>query len=1208
MWHKTMRAIVLGMTLAAVMVGNGVLAGSRAAAESSPEPGRAGHPAVVLRSAPAAPQAPADAPFVLAAGANDYTLAAPKVFWHVKPVCVPAFPSAPSTNSTTEEIDRVAVQGSAPRTLYTGSVNSSCPQQTLSIQSNIVADASDIYWTSASSLLKLSASANPGDSPTAISNAVSGIAELTQYGNFVYVLLQADYSIWKIDKSSGAAAQLALTAGNGSLNLQTDGIFLYWIHNGDLESQSLANHSISLIDSGVTGYYLVGGGEVIYARGRALTDFDGVDYHGYFNSADPNVTVYSIVDDGPYLFMLQSVYMPCTGNPCFPSYQYRLVRSTSPSYPTEDILYATPVVGPGYARPDFLKADGSYLLWQDQGNIKRLPKNASVLPMTNLRINSISITQGIQKPDNSVSLIASRRTFVRVFVQSDGPATPGVGMILYRVDNQGVILDSVLPANSIGTNLTLQPSPQQINLNDSFLFELPWSWTTSGALYLRTLLNPYSLPLQADYSNNDKTFGAFNFASSPRLQVQFIDWGYTLNNTVYFASINKDVRQTYSWIRRAYPLDSSGGGSADPSAGFRPNLWLVADDALGGRVNQTDPECAGLLVKNPDGTTKTDNRSLCASAYTNRQMQAMRGEEGLPSTLFFYGMISDAAGKFPRGQACCGTNVSTGPAGSGTFGWDTDGSYADWYAAHEIGHTLGRNHPQSGNQSANSCNAYDKGSSTDGSFPWPNAQIGQSDTTEGFDAGDGEFGIARALYAGTQWRDVMSYCSNQWVSDYTYKAMYDYMVAHPTLAGAQASPRAASVSGDWLSVYGVIISGTNSAHIDRMRHVSSISQIPARVPGPYSIRLLNAGNSVLADYAFTPDAGGDEGPDLLNFTQVVTFAAGTTQVRIVRLTGGQTLATAPVSANAPVVSGVALQGAPNPVTGTVTLGWNASDADGGLLGFDIYYSRDGGASFQPLKANVTGNSTSLNTDRLGGGSAILRVVANDGVNTARANSAPFSMANKPPQPHILTPGTGLHIHYGQLVNFSGEAEDFQDGSVSGGGLAWANQYGPLGTGALLSSSSLPVGTNIVTLRATDSAALSAAVSITVVVDDDLNLLGPTLTAGPLKFGWSFAPGATLPQTATVQIGNAGSGPLNWTATKNVPWLTLGAPSGSAPGSLILTVSPAGVADGSALAGSVLISDGGTQSVTITVGFVKGVVFANPTGYTPKYLYLPIGVR
>ena len=84
---------------------------------------------------------------------------------------------------------------------------------------------------------------------------------------------------------------------------------------------------------------------------------------------------------------------------------------------------------------------------------------------------------------------------------------------------------------------------------------------------------------------------------------------------------------------------------------------------------------------------------------------------------------------------------------------------------------------------------------------------------------------------------------------------------------------------------------------------------------------------------------------MLSFGQVVTFETGTAQVQIVEVSSGDVLATQEVSANAPTVSGVALQGAPSPVTGTVTLAWNASDADGDPLLFDIHYSGDGGATW-----------------------------------------------------------------------------------------------------------------------------------------------------------------------------------------------------------------------------------------------------------------------
>ena len=52
-----------------------------------------------------------------------------------------------------------------------------------------------------------------------------------------------------------------------------------------------------------------------------------------------------------------------------------------------------------------------------------------------------------------------------------------------------------------------------------------------------------------------------------------------------------------------------------------------------------------------------------------------------------------------------------------------------------------------------------------------------------------------------------------------------------------------------------------------------------------------------------------------------------------------------MSVHPPVISNVALQGAPNPVSGVVTLGWTASDADGDTLSFDVSYSRDNGGPF-----------------------------------------------------------------------------------------------------------------------------------------------------------------------------------------------------------------------------------------------------------------------
>ncbi len=570
------------------------------------------------------------------------------------------------------------------------------------------------------------------------------------------------------------------------------------------------------------------------------------------------------------------------------------------------------------------------------------------------------------------------------------------------------------------------------------------------------------MPLEPNYGDNSATV-SLTLKDSPSLSVEFFRLNYRIGNTTYSPRIQEDVVKTYSWIQRAYPIGGALGQN------FKPRLWDVdGGTTLGSLVNRTNPVCALLYPK-------ADERNLCASLITNGWLFSYRVQTifgllnvGLKTNAFYYGMISDASNNFPRGQAAQ-PMTSVGPSGTpGQFfglgsGWDTDGSYADWYAAHEIGHSLGRAHPNAGSDDPNTKNTTENcgHSRSDPGFPYGNtstarAPIGPPDNSmEGFDFGDPYFGIARAVYPSNTWNDVMSYCSNQWLSDYTYTGMYNYMKAHPSLQ-ASSLPQV----GDFLIAAGAINPDASVAGFSYLRRVTDVVNVPELLPGDYSLRLLDAANNTLADYAFTPLL--DEDTGTLGFSQVVDFAAGTRKVQVVKLDGNLVLATQAVSANPPSISNVALQGAPDPVTGVVTLGWSAGDPDGDALSFDVAYSRDGGANFQPVTLNLSGSSAQIDTASLGGsGTAILRVTASDGVNSAYADSAPFTMANKPPQPLIFTPENNLHLHYGQLVNFSGMAMDAQDGTVADAGLIWwdANTDVQLGSGPLLSLDNLPVGEN-----------------------------------------------------------------------------------------------------------------------------------------------------
>ena len=1213
------------------------------------------------QSVPASPQMTTDVPSPMVySGVHSFYLAAPKVFWDSNAYCPPppphlaaageaataetaaaanaAAPTAPSVGTAAGDpvtIQRVRTTGGPVRDIFVkndprdpGACNP------YSILSNIVADDQYLYWLDASGLQKLSVEANPGDAPQQLMGAFwssTDSLELAVGPNAVYGI--AAGHIWgaRKDQPSGGFEIGYSTDYPGRLSYHDGG--LYYMAAGNLYRFDTADNSTRLnidLSGKVTAYaydaahnwVYVAEGATVYAYNLAGKDWvytniliighppARVIFYTAGDSQTVNPAVRAMTSDGANLFVFDERKVNCGGLFCN-SYdhllrvpiKYSIFVGWYGDTPADLYIFNTAdnnFVDAGSTSN--LSTDNTFLFFKIKDQLLRLANNAAALPKVNVRPTGLEITQGIQRSDNSVVLVQNRTTFVRVFVKSDGAAVPDVGALLYGswsgVESSGPIF----PSNG---RIVVQPAPNNLDYNQQYVFQLPYEWTQQPDLRLYFTINPYGVPLEPNYGDNNLAAGPFAFQQSPQLDLIFAEFSYALNDTTFKP---QGLLSNVGWINSAYPLGYNIK-NGEWRFGLNYNVWDIPDsnNALARRVGRMSPECDAYVTYNPDKTIKKDDREFCASDYTNTTLASLRSARHVPDGTFIYGEIPDssgAGGQFPRGQAG-GSKVSSGPDAT---------TWNGFYAGHEVGHTVGGGHPKSGDKECN----------LDGSDPipaYPHAHIGPDDNSiTGFypswvDLGGGSWRMGTIL-KGSDWTDVMAYCRSgdwphQWISDKNYERFYNNIPKPPLVAAAAVSAPAQPLAGDFLSVYGSIAPDGSAGIMNQVRRLSTVDNIPPIAPGGYAIRLSSASNTPLAEYAFTP---GDADSGWMPFGQVVNFVGGTAKIELVRLSDNTVLASKNVSANPPVVSSVA---APVDAGGNqLTLSWVASDPDGGALTFDILYSRDGGVTFQPVQFGVTGTSTTIDTSLLGGSTtALFQVIASDGVNTAYANSPQFTMAPKPPLVQILTPADGIHVNWGDVVNLSGTALDLQDGSLSGGSLVWSNQKGVLGTGALLSTVGLPVGVNTITLQATNSQGQQGSASITVVVGDDLSVAGPNLSVEPGAVTWNLPSGVTALQNATLSLANTGGGAITWQAASDQGWLTLDAASGALPGTLQLTANPAGLPDGqnqatvtlNALDGSSQIVQTVTVPVTLWIGDPGYQIITEPPppgGASSQDLYMP----
>ncbi|GAB4522354.1 MAG: hypothetical protein Fur0018_03980 [Anaerolineales bacterium] len=138
-------------------------------------------------------------------------------------------------------------------------------------------------------------------------------------------------------------------------------------------------------------------------------------------------------------------------------------------------------------------------------------------PGPDMAISAIEVTQSIQDLNNSVVLVAGKRTYVRLHVNSPNPVNNVHATLRGR---RGLIpLTPLLNPGNPGGDITVYTFPDRGQINDSFWFVLPSGWTTAGNLTLTAYLDPNNATFDPNTSNNTQSV-TVSFQNTPPLRLR----------------------------------------------------------------------------------------------------------------------------------------------------------------------------------------------------------------------------------------------------------------------------------------------------------------------------------------------------------------------------------------------------------------------------------------------------------------------------------------------------------------------------------------------------------------------------------------------------------------------------------------------------------------------------------------------------------------
>ncbi len=701
----------------------------------------------------------------------------------------------------------------------------------------------------------------------------------------------------------------------------------------------------------------------------------------------------------------------------------------------------------------------------------------------NLTIYGIEITQAVQyfhdfgHEDNSLPLAYGKSTVVRVYIDLGFLVEASVVTVyLYATTSSGDSLAWPQGRSTYGPLREtveipgfLPPFLHRDNENFTANFLLPDYWVMRGSLKLVAFVKASEGLSELSYADNWMEWQTHSFTLTKPIEIGYylIDYRPTAPNADPNIPANDKILNGKIFFEKVTPMPDL----SDPVLYYPLGPPLFWD-----RSNFTKPST------NPRGwdDNGTAQRLLLLELQEIYEDLLMRG--AAPDQLV--GLYTNAI-------------TSTGRV------WSIPGNVfiaheiRPWSFAHEIGHNYGFPHSWS-----------------DGANPFFGELNVNSSQTYGFDTLENwlpfEPGDVVKIPASddsenkTKYGALMSYYNTRrWISPYEWEGLVaEFDPPFEMLQTSTSTTIQSSSPG--LRITGEIFKNSTGKLFPVFQTPSFLNT--TQPGGPYAVELRGAppGEPLLYlqtfNVSFEPDAESEF--FILNLPS--TTGVYSVSIWNISISPPILLDKITASANPPQVT-ITYPNNGEAVEDSFNATWTAFDTDSDPLTFKLFYSVNGGETWQPLSPRITSTSYQVDTSYLSGGpQTLIRVLASDGFHTSEDQCDTFfSIPLKEP---MMVAGIGIGpcntYIFGEPIVFKGSAFDPEDGMLQDPSLTWTSDLdGFLGTGKILSVDSLTPGIHNITLTATDSHGNNATDSFNAtVLIKNLRIGEVSVSKTPIKQG------------------------------------------------------------------------------------------------------------